>query len=109
MGEMKKAKLREVLGLMIGEASMLWSETPKGIFESTKGIELLESTLSDIIALDIHDIIKCDQENRLLKSKLEKSKEKLQSILDEKWILLKSDQDRLLNKVSEALKEIEGL
>lgn len=49
------------------------------------------------------------KENELLKSKLEKSKEKLQSILDEKWILLKADQDRLLNKVSEVLKEIEGL
>lgn len=48
-------------------------------------------------------------EREKLKSKLEKAKDKLQSILDEKWILLKVDQDRLLNKVSEALKEIEGL
>jgi len=31
-----KTALLEALGIAIGEASMCWSETPKGIFDSSK-------------------------------------------------------------------------
>lgn len=39
---MKKAKLMELIGEAMGEASMAWSETPKGTFNSTRVVELLK-------------------------------------------------------------------
>lgn len=46
-------KMKEIIGQTIGEASMLWSETPKGIFESDKGVELIDRTVEAITALSI--------------------------------------------------------
>jgi len=40
---MKKA--REVLGEAIGEASMCWSEIPKGIFESDRASKIVDHAL----------------------------------------------------------------
>lgn len=45
---MDELVLREKLGRAIGEASMLWSETPKGVFESTRGAQLLEDLVESI-------------------------------------------------------------
>jgi hypothetical protein len=44
----KQTKLMEIVGLAIGEASMLWSEIPKGVFESTKAKELMLKTVHAI-------------------------------------------------------------
>jgi len=38
---------REKVGLAIGEASMLWSETPIGIFESTRAAQLVSEICED--------------------------------------------------------------
>lgn len=40
--------LREIIGELVGESSMLWSETPTGVFDSTRGSELVKRTLSEI-------------------------------------------------------------
>ena len=49
MEELKKAELRSIIGQAIGEASMLWSETPKGVFESDKGCELMDRTMKEVL------------------------------------------------------------
>jgi hypothetical protein len=37
--------LREVIGIAIGEASMCWSELPKGVFDSIKASALVDRIL----------------------------------------------------------------
>jgi hypothetical protein len=39
---MTKEQFRELVGIAIGEASMCWSEIPKGVFDSTKASELAD-------------------------------------------------------------------
>ena len=46
----------EALGEALGEASMCWSETPKGIFNSNKCIDIQEKLYKDIF--DILPILK---------------------------------------------------
>ena len=41
-------RIREKVFQAIGEASMCWSETPKGIFESSRAEKIGEELLSDI-------------------------------------------------------------
>ena len=48
MEELKKAELRSIIGQAIGEASMLWSETPKGVFESQLASDLMERTVKEV-------------------------------------------------------------
>ena len=40
MNAEKFEEWKETIGTTIGEASMLWDELPKGVFESTRAIEL---------------------------------------------------------------------
>jgi hypothetical protein len=49
---MEKEKLREIIMAAIGEASMCWSELPKGIFESDRAIKIGEELILKINALD---------------------------------------------------------
>ena len=42
--------LRQFLGEAVGEASMCWSETPKGIFDSTKASEIVDSLVKQLEA-----------------------------------------------------------
>jgi len=44
-------KLKELIGIAIGKASMCWSETPKGIFDSSKAIDISEKLFKDILIL----------------------------------------------------------
>jgi len=44
----EKDRIREKVFQAIGEASMCWSETPKGIFESSRAEKIGEELLSDI-------------------------------------------------------------
>jgi len=40
--------VRQRIGEIIGEASMCWSETPKGVFKSEKAKELVEEIMTHI-------------------------------------------------------------
>lgn len=40
--------LESVVGQAIGEASMCWSETPAGVFESTRALEIREKILAAV-------------------------------------------------------------
>lgn len=40
--------MREIITRAIGEASMCWSETPKGVFDSSRACEILERALAEI-------------------------------------------------------------
>lgn len=42
------AKFRESLFMGLGMASMCWSETPKGVFESTRALEIGNSIMNDL-------------------------------------------------------------
>jgi len=48
---MDRKKLEKIIAETIGEASMLWSETPKGIFEAGKASELIDRTIDLIMKL----------------------------------------------------------
>lgn len=41
-------ELRELIGEAIGEASMCWSETPKGVFDSTRAKKIADNLLSKL-------------------------------------------------------------
>lgn len=45
---MTKEKLRELVFINLGQASMCWSEIPKGVFNSTKAVELGEEIMKAI-------------------------------------------------------------
>lgn len=40
--------IRQRVGEIIGEASMCWSETPKGVFNSDKATELVDEIMAHI-------------------------------------------------------------
>lgn len=44
--ETRNQELRAYFGELIGEASMLWSETPKGVFESTKAEAIVDRLMA---------------------------------------------------------------
>ena len=41
-------RTRERIAQIIGEASMLWSEVPKGVFDSTRALELVDEVMTHI-------------------------------------------------------------
>jgi len=43
-----KEELQEKVFQALGEASMCWSETPKGVFDSTKAKEIGEQLIRDL-------------------------------------------------------------
>ena len=51
-GEIMELKeIEEIIGLAIGEGSMCWSETPKGIFDSENAKRITEETALKILNL----------------------------------------------------------
>lgn len=48
MTEATKQQLSEKIFIALGEASMCWSERPKGIFESTRAAEIGTKLLNDV-------------------------------------------------------------
>jgi hypothetical protein len=40
--------IEELVGQAIGEASMCWSEPPKGVFDASKAEEIAERLMDDI-------------------------------------------------------------
>ena len=57
-------ELKEIIGQVIGEASMLWSEIPKGVFESTKACELIDRTVA-LIDVELPERLKTTSLNEL--------------------------------------------
>lgn len=49
---MTKQEFRQLVGEAIGQASMLWTETPQGTFKSDKGLEILERIVAAAEALN---------------------------------------------------------
>lgn len=43
-------EFRELVGIAIGEASMCWGESPKGVFESTRAAEIAKRIVEAHIA-----------------------------------------------------------
>ncbi len=41
-------KFRELIGISIGEASMCWSETPSGVFDSTRAKEISDKLIAAV-------------------------------------------------------------
>jgi hypothetical protein len=50
-------EIEEIIGQAIGEASMLWSETPKGVFESMKAVELIKQTTAKILTVTSNQFV----------------------------------------------------
>ena len=48
MEELRKAKMREAVCLTIGQASMCWSEIPKGVFQDTEATRLVDELMAVI-------------------------------------------------------------
>jgi hypothetical protein len=46
-----KEKLEELIFTALGEASMCWTETPHGIFDSTRAKEIGDKLVIDILQL----------------------------------------------------------
>lgn len=67
-----RKSFKTILGESIGEASMCWSETPKGVFESTRASEIFHKVFS------AHELEVAD-----LESKLKTAIEALNNILNE--------------------------
>lgn len=42
------SEFREIVGQAIGEASMCWSETPTGVFDSTRASLLVDKILAHV-------------------------------------------------------------
>lgn len=51
---MKLEHTRQRIAEIIGEASMLWSETPTGVFQSDKAITLVDEIMAHIEYPIIH-------------------------------------------------------
>lgn len=47
--ERRNAEIRELIGQAIGEASMCWSETPTGVFDSTRAASIVEKLAAHFI------------------------------------------------------------
>lgn len=52
MSEVFDEKLKETMGIALGEASMCWSEVPKGVFESTRCKGIVDRVIK---AIEEHD------------------------------------------------------
>ena len=63
---MNKEKLTELIYINLGQASMCWSEIPKGVFDSTKAAELGQEIM-DAIEKGI-SCITCMEEHHTLES-----------------------------------------
>ena len=47
MEEIKMSKFRELVGIAIGEASMCWSETPSGVFDSERASAIVDRIVAE--------------------------------------------------------------
>lgn len=44
-------KLHEVIGESLGEASLCWTETPKGVFDSSRASKVLYQTVAKVLKI----------------------------------------------------------
>ncbi len=54
---MKPKNFKEAVGQAIGEASMCWSETPKGVFDSTRASNIVDEILNYLDELSIESLM----------------------------------------------------
>lgn len=47
-GAVMEINFRELIGISIGEASMCWSETPSGVFDSTRAKEICDKLIAAV-------------------------------------------------------------
>lgn len=47
-GAVMEINFRELIGISIGEASMCWSETPSGVFDSTRAKEIYDKLIAAV-------------------------------------------------------------
>lgn len=47
-------KVRELIGIAVGEASMCWSEIPTSVFDSDKAVDVVDRLTKAIIGLLAH-------------------------------------------------------
>lgn len=47
-------KVRELIGIAVGEASMCWSEIPTSVFDSDKAVDVVDRLTNAIIGLLAH-------------------------------------------------------
>lgn len=45
----EQESIESIIGVAIGEASMCWSETPKGVFDSTRAKEICDRVSAKLI------------------------------------------------------------
>lgn len=72
---MEEMGLREIIGQAIGEASMLWSRTPKGVFQSDEASKLIDRVIKEIEQLGAGKSTS-EKENKAYKEMWEELKEK---------------------------------
>jgi len=61
---MKRKEIEKIIGEAIGEGSMCWSETPKGIFDSVNASRIVEETVNKII-----NIMKSKKDKQICRSR----------------------------------------
>jgi hypothetical protein len=96
----KSDEFRDKVGMAIGEASMLWSEVPGGVFESVKAIKVVD----DIVTLH-------NKEITLLKAELIEQKKHQDEECDNLLKRWREDCDllrQIIEKQKLALMHIEG-
>ena len=71
---MEEMGLREIIGQAIGEASMLWSRTPKGVFQSDEASKLIDRVIKEIEQLGAGKSTS-EKENKAYKEMWEELKE----------------------------------
>lgn len=49
---MTKEKFEELIASAIGEASMCWSDTPSGVFDSSRALDLVKKIMNSIPTVD---------------------------------------------------------
>lgn len=67
-GAVMEINFRELIGVSIGEASMCWSETPSGVFDSTRAKEIYDKLIAAV------EQLKAENENLKL---IERPKKKI--------------------------------
>lgn len=52
---MTDREFRELIGIAIGEASMCWTETPQGVFDSTRASAIVDRILANSVPKEKKD------------------------------------------------------
>jgi hypothetical protein len=56
-------KIKEIVYMAVGEASMCWSETPNGTFDSTRACQIAERILG-LIPIELNQVAEVEDGTR---------------------------------------------